>query len=350
MKPLAALTTAGIIAGPSYYIAHRYREVSRVAPELRNPVLFIPFAVTNSAMLKALRVVASRPTKPLDQITLTERWVTEVEMNGGRVDAAAEVQTPGLTIGPVRVFSYDPPGRSTNSGALLWIHSGGRVAGSPLSDHRICSFLAQETGALVISVDYRLAPEHPYPAGLDDVRTALRWLRTEAGELGIDTERVAIGGASAGGGLAAEVCQWAVDVGIPVAMQLLVYPMLDDRTVEPDPDGRGQFIWTAASNRFAWSSYLSHPAGEPEDRPYAVAARRGDLSGLPPAWIGVGELDLFYAEDIEYAVRLESAGVACTVDVVPGMYHGADVLGIKQPSSMRAFWQRMADALGKAIG
>lgn len=338
MKPLAAVATAGIIAGPSYYIASRLREVARVAPELRNPVLFMPFAVTNTAVLRALRTIASRPTRPVDGVSVAEHTLVAAETGSGDFDRRQ-----------VRVFAYEPQSRSTQSGALLWIHSGGRVAGSPVSDHRICSYLAKESGALVVSVDYRLAPEHPFPAGLNDVFTALNWLHDHATELGIDPHRVAIGGASAGGGLAAETCQWAADVGLPVAFQLLVYPMLDDRTVEPDPDGRGQFIWTAASNRFAWSAYLGHQGGEQEQRPYAVAARREDLTGLPPAWIGVGELDLFYAEDLEYAVRLESAGVACALDVVPGMYHGADVLGLRQPSSMSAFWRRMADALTDGI-
>ena len=340
MKPLTAVAAAGIIAGPSLYIARRHRDVLRVAPDLRNPMLYLPFAVTNTTVLGVLRTATSRPTPAMDGVEVAER----------QASAATGVDDQSPSPATVRVFTYDPQGRSTNSGVLLWIHGGGRVAGSPVADHRICSFLARETNTLVVSVDYRLAPEHPFPAALDDIRTALHWLRASAGELGIDVDKVAIGGASAGGGLAAETCQWAVDAGIPVAMQLLVYPMLDDRTIEPDPEGRGQFIWTNASNRFAWSAYLGHPAGEPEGRPYAAAARRDSLTGLPPAWIGVGDLDLFYTEDVKYAVRLEAAGVPCTVDVVPGMYHAADVWGIKQPASMGAFWQRMADALAAAIG
>lgn len=341
MRPIATAAAAGVIVGPSVYIARRAREVSRVAPELRNPVLLVPFSVTNSPMLRVLRVVAGRPTRPLDGVIV-----------GQREAATAAPAGRGAVLGqPVGVFTYETPDRSSSgaSGALVWIHSGGRVAGTPVADHHICSFLAKESGALVISVDYRLAPEHPFPGGFHDVCTAVRWLHDESAALGVDPHRIAIGGASAGGGLAAEVCQWATDEGLPVALQLLVYPMLDDRTVEPDVDGRGQFIWTAASNRFGWAAYLGHPAGDSEERPYAVAARRTDLAGLPPTWIGVGERDLFYAEDVQYAVGLEAAGVPCTLDVVPGMFHGADVLP-RPPRSMRAFWQRIAAALHQAVG
>lgn len=344
-KPIRAIAAAGIIAGPSFYIARRAQEMSRVAAELRNPALLVPFSATNAFSLRLLRSIAARPTRPVPGVVVEERYVSgEAAISGG------EASPPGQ---PLRLITYDPAQPHANPdstrGALLWIHSGGRVAGTPEADHRICSYLAQESGALVVSVDYRLAPEHPFPAGLSDVVAALQWLSETAAEFGVDPHRLAIGGASAGGGLAAEASQWAIDAGVPVAFQLLVYPMLDDRTIEADPDGRGQFIWTAASNRFSWTAYLGHAAGEAEPRAYAVAARRADLRGLPPAWIGVGELDLFYAEDRDYAQRLLAAGVPCTLDVVPGMYHGADVLP-RPPKSMRDFWGRMAAALSAAIG
>jgi len=199
-------------------------------------------------------------------------------------------------------------------------------------------------------VDYRLAPEHPYPAALDDIAAVLEWMHARPQDLAIDADRIAVGGASAGGGLAAETCQRARDEGLPVAFQLLEYPMLDDRTIHPDPDGRGKFVWTPGSNRYGWSAYLGHPAGSEQNRPYAVAARADDLSGLPPAWIGVGELDLFYAEDVEYAQRLRSVGVECELHIEPGMYHGADLALSDQPASMRAFWKRMAQALRSGVG
>lgn len=339
MRPLSAIATAGVIAGPSYFIARRLQDMARVAPELRNPVLLIPFSVTNRPVLRALRAGTARATKPLPGVTVAERQVSVPEVLGGTVPRH----------GTVRIFTYEPDGRSAGGGALIWLHGGGRVSGSPVSDHRICSFLAQESGGLVVSVDYRLAPEHPFPAALEDICGVLTWLQHSVDEWGIDPARIAIGGASAGAGLAVEAAQWATDAGVDLAFQLLLYPMLDDRTVTPDPQGRGRFIWTAASNRFSWTAYLGHEAGGEEVRPYAVAARRDDLRGLPPAWIGVGELDLFYPEDMAYAERLTLAGVECQLDVVPGMYHAADLLP-NQPQSMRTLWQRMADALREAIG
>jgi acetyl esterase/lipase len=175
----------------------------------------------------------------------------------------------------------------------------------------------------VVSVKYRFAPEHPFPAALEDCYAALGWLHENAEKLGVDRGRIAIGGESAGGGLAAALAQLAHDRGeLPVCFQLLVYPMLDDRTAL-DPTRPRTLVWTPTGNHFGWTSYLGHPPRLEEDRPYAVPARREDLSGLPPAWIGVGDIDLFYPENVGYAERLQAAGVACQLEVVPGFYHGA---------------------------
>ena len=160
-----------------------------------------------------------------------------------------------------------------------------------------------------------------------------------------------MGGDSAGGGLAAALCQLARDRGGPaVCFQLLNYPMLDDRTVlRTDHQGRGTFIWTPASNRFGWSAYLGH-APSPADAPdHAAPARTADLAGLPPAWIGVGDLDLFHDEDVDYATRLEAARVPCELHVERGMFHGADQFLMKAPR-MQAYRDRMVAALGGAIG
>ena len=331
MRAWRAAAVASIIVGPALFIKRRQEDMARVAPELRNPLLFLPISVTNDAAMRLTRRYGLRKTQTEPGVHVQQRSVA--------VDSRS-----------IDVFIYEPEGRQTPSGALLWIHGGGRVVGSPVSDHHICSFLARGAGVLVVSLDYRLAPEHPFPAALDDIAAVLDWMRAQSRALAIDVDRIAVGGASAGGGLAAEMCQRARDEGTGVAFQLLEYPMLDDRTIHPDPDGRGTFVWTPGSNRYGWSSYLGHPAGAPETRPYAVAARAEDLSGLPPAWIGVGELDLFYREDVEYAQRLRAAGVECELHVEPGMYHGADLVPGEQPASMRDFWQRMADALRAGVG
>ena len=207
---------------------------------------------------------------------------------------------------------------SNPRGALLWIHGGGYVIGSPSQDDELCRRFAKDVGITVAAVKYRLAPENPYPAGLEDSYTALKWLATLPA---VDPARIAIGGASAGGGIAAALAQLVLDRGeIDVQAQLLVYPMLDDRSGDrAAPDHPGQRLWDKKSNRFGWASYLGGA-----DPAVAAPGRRADLSGLPPAWIGVGTLDLFHDEDVEYAARLRAAGVPCELQVVPGAFHGFD--------------------------
>lgn len=219
-------------------------------------------------------------------------------------------------------------------------------------EHEVCAHYARELGILVVGVDYRLAPEHPFPAALDDCYAALRWLHDRAEQLGVDPARIAVGGASAGGGLAAGLAQRAHDLAeVPVALQVLTYPMLDDRTVlRRDHAGRGRILWTPASNRYGWTSYLGHPPGAAEPPPYAVPARRADLAGLPPAWIGVGELDLFHDEDVEYARRLEAAGVPVTLHVEPGMYHAAERDHAARVPAMAAFRDAPLPLLRKHVG
>jgi len=248
----------------------------------------------------------------------------------------------------LRVVVYEHQSRKHPSGALVWIHGGGLVMGTPGQGDGLCSRIAAELGVLVVSVDYRLAPEDPFPAGLDDCFAALEWVHERADELGVDRERVAIGGDSAGGGLAATLAQRAHDHGmVPVCFQLLQYPMLDDRTaLRSGPDA---LVWTRRSNRWAWGAYLGHPASVNESRPYASAARRVDLSGLPPAWIGVGNIDLFHDEGVDYASRLAAAGVPCDLYVEPGMYHAAEQLMPGAPS-MAQFVERLVAALNAAIG
>ena len=244
-----------------------------------------------------------------------------------------EVLTLGSGVG-VRLFR--PKGRHGPGPALLWIHGGGYVIGTAAQDDVLCRRFAAELGATVASVDYRLAPEHPYPAPLEDCYAALTWL---AKLPAVDPARVAVGGASAGGGLAASLVQHAHDRGeVALAAQLLVYPMLDDRTVDRDGlDHPGQRLWNQSSNKFGWSAYLGDA-----DRDVAVPARRSDLRGLPPAWIGVGALDLFHDEDLDYAERLRAAGVPCEVEVVDGAFHGFDGVAPKADVSLAFFRSQCA--------
>ncbi|WP_164861578.1 alpha/beta hydrolase fold domain-containing protein, partial [Microbacterium sp. CPCC 204701] len=172
-----------------------------------------------------------------------------------------------------------------------------------------------------------------------------------ADELGIDPARIAIGGASAGGGLAAALAQRLLDEGgTQPVFQLLVYPMLDDRTaLRDDVDARHMRMWSPASNRFAWSAYLGADAEATGIRESVVPARRHDLSGLPPAWIGVGTLDLFHDEDVEYALRLREARVPCELTVVPGAFHGFDAV-FRRAGVTREFHAEWVRALRAALG
>ncbi|MGB3354562.1 MAG: alpha/beta hydrolase [Mycobacterium sp.] len=236
----------------------------------------------------------------------------------------------------VGVRLYRPTGAPTPGPALLWIHGGGYVIGDAAQDDVLCRRFARELGATVVSVNYRLAPEHPYPAPVEDCYSALNWLRALPS---VDPERVAIGGASAGGGLAATLALLTRDRGeIDVAAQILVYPMVDDRTVQRTGlDNPGHRLWNQSSNRFGWRAYLGD--ADPE---VAVPARRKDLAGLPPAWIGVGTLDLFHDEDLAYAERLRAAGVPCEVMVVDGAFHGFDGIAPKADVSQSFFASQCA--------
>lgn len=233
----------------------------------------------------------------------------------------------------VRLRVYRPAFVAVPAAVLLWFHGGGYIMGKPKQDDRSCAQLSAELGIPIVSVDYRCAPKHPFPAGLEDGYAALRWLASPSNGMSIDTSRIAVGGASAGGGLAASLAQFAHDrQEIKPVFQLLVYPMLDDRTVlRKDIDDSKNVTWTHESNRFGWESYLQMPCGAEHVPEYAVPARRKDFSGLPPAWIGVGTLDIFHDESLAYAQKLVAAGVHCETCVVPGAFHGFDVLNPALP-------------------
>lgn len=250
----------------------------------------------------------------------------------GRV-RADDVEALTLVSG-VGVRLYRPADPAEVAPALLWIHGGGYVLGSTKQDHELCRRFSRELDVTVASVEYRLAPEHPYPAALEDCYSALIWLtRLPA----VDPARVAIGGASAGGGLAAALALLARDRGeVTPTLQLLVYPMLDDRSGS-GPKNRKHRLWSRYSNRFGWASYLG--GADPQ---VAVPARRDDLSGLPPAWIGVGTHDLFHDEDLAYAERLSRAGVPCHVEVVPGAFHGFHIVAPKAQVSQSFFASQCA--------
>lgn len=264
-----------------------------------------------------------------------------------------DVHVPGFEGDPeVVVRVYEPADGSHSGAALSYIHGGGMVLMSVADTDFHCKRIVRDVGCLVTSVEYRLAPEHPYPAALHDCYAALTWLHDHADQLDVDRDRIAIGGASAGGGLAAGVALLARDRGeVPLCFQWLVYPMLDDRDETPstheitDPS-----VWNRASNQRAWEAYLGDLHGG--DVPlYAAPARATveDLRRLPPAYVDVGEVDAFRDEDIAYAQRLLQAGVATELHVTPGAFHASEMYGPHADSSRRIERAR-TEALRRALG
>lgn len=224
--------------------------------------------------------------------------------------------------GEVPVVIYQQSSESMRP-ALLWVHGGGYILGTA-EDER-ARLIAESLDCVVVSVDYRLAPEHPFPAGPEDCHAALLWMAESAAELNIDPERMAIGGASAGGGMAAGLALMNRDRSGPaLCMQLLLYPMIDNLHATPSGRYVNHPVWNRQTSFNAWEMYLDGVPG-PDASPYAAASRADDLTGLPPAYICVGSEDLFRDEDIEYARRLLDAGVPCELAVFPGLYHGADI-------------------------
>lgn len=277
-------------------------------------------------------------------VTLTDEVREGVLQSVRSVPGPAGAPSITLTI-------YTPRNAKGPLPCIYHIHGGGYVGGSAAQLEPLHRPAAFDLNCVIISVDYRLAPENPFPASIEDCYAGLAWTFANASELSVDRNRVGVMGESAGGGLAAALALLVRDRGeYRLAFQHLIYPMLDDRTcvvAEPNPVA-GEFIWTAHNNRFGWSSLLGHQPGGPDVSPYAAAARAADLSGLPPAFIACPTLDLFIEEDIAYATRLARAGVPVELHVYPGGFHGFDIFGGDAPISVRAR-RDSRDALRRAL-
>lgn len=302
-----------------------------IAPELRAPIGKLP------------RLRFSKPV-----VRWLVRNVTPILLR--------EKQYAGVTIQKARLANgtalriYLPEQRRANA-ALLWIHGGGLVIGSPMQDDERSVETALELGIVVIATEYRLAPDAPFPAALDDCFAAWTWLLDSVQSLGVGRDRLAIGGQSAGGGLAAALVQRVHDAGgvQPVA-QWLYCPMLDDRTAANlYLDSVEHLVWDNRENRFGWQAYLGVAPGADTLPEYASPARRENLAGLPPAWIGCGDMDIFHAENLAYAKRLQTAEVACTLDVVRGAPHGFESVA-RETSLARDYRRRARAWLGEQLG
>lgn len=284
-----------------------------VDPALRPLLEMFPTNVLSHENLAELRA-AERSFLPPIPPNSVELKITEIEgPDGNKL--------------PLHIF-LPPASASRPMGCIYHIHGGGYVGGSPSQYEFFLRPLAEELGCAIVSVDYRLAPENPHPAPVEDCYAGLSWTLSNAGELGIDPSRIGIMGESAGGGLAAALALLVRDRGLaPLAFQLLTYPMIDDRTCTSDPHPyAGEFIWTPHNNHFGWSALLGQEPGVEGVSAYAAASRADDLSGLPPTYISSGALDLFIDENLEYARRLMRAGVPTELHVYPGAFHAFDIL------------------------
>ncbi len=233
-----------------------------------------------------------------------------------------------------------PPGS-----AALYLHGGGMILGldelGVLYDAAVRHYVAASRVPMLVA-DYRIAPEHPHPAPVEDCYAALLWLAGHTAELQIDPARLAVMGDSAGGGLAAAVCLLARDRGgPPITQQLLLYPMLDDRTAVPHSELASLLTWTYDDNITGWAALLGGTADSDGAAPHAAPARAIDLSGLPPTYLDVGELDIFLEEDIEYARRLTAAGVPTELHVHPGCPHAFEWLAPHAGVSQRVIADRV---------
>jgi acetyl esterase/lipase len=246
----------------------------------------------------------------------------------------------------ISVRIYRPVDATGTLPGIYFIHGGGMILGNVEGEDPVASAICEHVGAVVVSVEYRLAPEHPHPAQSEDCYAGLVWMARNAAELGFDPDRLAVYGGSAGGGLTIAVVLLARDRGFPaIRFQMPIYPMIDDTNeTASSHEITDVGVWDRSANIEAWQWYLG---GGKADQ-YAAPTRAEDLSGLPPAFIDVGTVDMFRDEDIAFAMRLMQAGVPTELHVNPGAYHASEVLA-PQAELSRRIWERRFEALRRGL-
>lgn len=294
--------------------------IERLDPELVGPVKMM-MSMQSPGMLDDIPAARTNSTKMMEMMKQQAPVIPGVVSEDHRVHGPSGASDITLRV-------YRPEGNNNILPALYWIHGGGYVLGNIEQDDANCRQMVRAGECVVISVEYRLAPEHPFPAPLEDCYAGLKWVAQHAAEISVDGTHIAIGGGSAGGGLAAGLALLARDRGeVKVTHQFLIYPMIDDHTVAPaDAEHRDALFWTRESNLIGWRSYLGGTPGGEGVSPYAAASRATELAGLPPAYIAVGDIDLFAEEDIEYARRLVASGIPTELHVYPGGCHAFDMM------------------------
>ncbi|KKK39199.1 lipase [Mesobacillus campisalis] len=283
------------------------------------------------------------PPLDLDNVEATRQFMHEMSQSiETPVDPSLSISNRMIQ-GPadnpsVRVRIYEPKEKTELLPGLLWIHGGGYVLGVPEGDDVLCQRFVTEGKCTVVSVDYRLAPENPYPAGLEDCYSALQWFSENAADLGVDPSCIGVAGASAGGGLTAALSLLARDrKGPELCFQMPLYPMIDDRNNTPSSlEITGNMIWNHDLNQKGWSMYLNGINGTENVPAYAAASRATDLSGLPYTYTCVGQLDPFRDETLSYVQKLCQAGVDVEFHLYPGCYHGFEGVVPQAGISQRA--------------
>ena len=260
--------------------------------------------------------------------------------------ATQDIQTKDFSVASadgtsIRLRWYRPTNSETTA-AVLYTHGGGKFLCSVDTYDAVCKFYADRANVAILAVDFRLPPEHPYPAPVEDCYAGLVWLAEHADELGVNLNRIGVVGDSGGGGLAAGVVLMARDRDGPkVAKQVLIYPMLDDRNTIEDPAMTPFLTWTYDDNHTGWQCLVGEAIGSDEVSPYAAPSRAGDFTGLPPTYIDVGELDIFRDESIDYATRLVDAGVSVEFHLYPGAPHGFELFGFGTNIAANAWQTRL---------
>jgi acetyl esterase/lipase len=304
---------------------------SRVAPELRKVLAVFP----HLNLPDDLEVARSFP-------------VPQIEKSKHVITSSRIIPGPGEEL---LVKIYEPAQRPKwKLPAVLWLHGGGYIMGHPDRSDGLCERFVMEANCVVFAIKYRLAPEHPYPAAIEDCYAGLKWMTDAAEQLNIDLTRIAVAGASAGGGLTAALTLMARDKGGPtIAFQMPLYPMIDDRNVTPSSleITSNKASWNRSKNLVGWRMYLGeHTSGVIS--PYAAPARAENLAGLPPAYTCVGQLDPFRDETIDYVARLAQAGVPVEFHLYPGCIHGFESIVPDADVSQRAS-KGYVTALAKAL-
>ncbi len=344
-----AIHTAGFGLAMGLTPAATLAEAEQASRSETSPAVADPYSLVDPELLPALEQFPAFDFSA--EMVVKFRQLPAMPPLPDPAPQPVERHVPGPPGAPkVRLWVVDPAPSEEGKPVLLHMHGGGLMMRDPMLLPRLQG-IATDCHCVVVSVDYRLAPETRSPGSLEDNYAALKWVHAHAAELGIDRSKIAVGGESAGGGHAASLAIHARDRNeVPIVFQLLIYPQLDDRTgsTRPAPPAIGHFMWTASANRFAWSSLLGVPAGSSKVPVAAVPARVASVAGLPPAWIGVGSIDLFAEEDMEYARRLVHAGVATELLVVRGAFHGFDLLAPDAEAS-KQFSASWRSALRKAF-